>query len=272
MEKKYEEKKMKMFVNFDAFIIALILLSLLLLKYEIVIKVVGIIATVPVILSALWSIKNRKVSIDLLASIALIVSLIEGEWISVAFINLMITSARIFTRYVQIKSHSALQGLLKDKPTKATVERNGEVLDIPVEEVAVGDKVIVELGEKIPVDGMILKGEAMVDQSSLTGESIPVFKKEGDKVLSFSTVVSGNLTVLVEKTGKETAFEKIINLIESSQGKKAKIETVGDVFSKWYISITIVISLAIYFFSGNINLVLSLLLVSCADDIAVAIP
>ena len=272
MKKQYEEKKMRMFVNFDVLILVLILLSLLLLKYEIVIKIVGIIATVPVVLSALSSIKKRKVSIDLLAGIALIVSLIEREWISVAFINLMITSARMFARYVQIKSHSALEGLLKAKPTKATVEREGQILDIPIEDVIVGDTVIVELGEKIPVDGVVKKGEAMVDQSSLTGESIPVFKKEGDKVLSFTTVVSGNLTILVEKTGGETAFEKIIKLVESSQGRKSGIETTGDIFSKWYISVTVIVSLIIYFYSGNINLVLSLLLVSCADDIAVAIP
>ena len=272
MEKKYEEKKLRMFVNLDALIIVLILSSLLLIKYEVVIKIVGIAATVPVVLSALSSIKNRKVSIDLLAGIALVVSLIEREWISAAFINLMITSARMFARYVEIKSHSALQGLLKAKPTKATVERNEKILDVLIEEVVVGDRVVVQLGEKVPIDGIVEKGEAMVDQSSLTGESLPIFKKEGDKVLSSTTVVSGNLTILVEKIGKETAFEKIIRLIESSQGKKAEIETTGDNFSKWYISITIVVSLIIYFYSGNINLVLSLLLVSCADDIAIAIP
>jgi Zn2+/Cd2+-exporting ATPase len=267
-----EEKNIKLFVNFDALIIALILISLVLLKYDIVIKTVGAIATIPVILSAIRAIKNRRVSIDLLAGIALVVSLIKNEWISVAFINLMITSARMFARYVEIKSHSALQELLKAKPTEATVERNGEVIDIPIEELAVGDRVIVELGEKIPADGKIEKGQAMIDQSSLTGESVPVFKKEGDSALSFTTVISGNLTIIVEKIGKETTFEKIIKLVETSQGNKARIETTGDNFSKWYIGTTIIVSLAIYLFSGNVDLVLSLLLVSCADDIAIAIP
>jgi len=272
MEGPSEERAIKKLINLDVFILVSVLLSLFLIKYEIIIKVVGIAATVPVILNALKAIKNRKVSIDLLAGIALTVSLIEGEWISVAFINLMITSARIFARYVEIKSHSALEGLIKAKPTMATVERDGQVFDIPVEKVAVGDRVIVELGEKIPVDGKIEKGEAVIDQSSLTGESVPVFKKEGDNVLSFTTVVSGNIKIVVEKVGKETAFEKIIKLIETAQGNKAHIETIGDNFSKWYIGITIVGSIAIYLISGNIDLVLSLLLVSCADDIAVAIP
>lgn len=272
MEKATEEKKLRLFVNFDALIIVLIVLSFLLLKYEIVIKAVGIIATAPVVLSAINAARKRKVSIDLLAGIALVVSLIEGEWISVAFINLMITSARMFSRYVEIRSHSALQGLLKAKPTTATVERGGEIMDVAIEEVKVGDKVIVELGEKIPIDGKVEKGEAMVDQSALTGESVPVFRKEGNEVLSFTTVVSGNLKIIVEKIGKETAFEKIIKLVETAQANKARIESVGDVFSKWYIAATLIVSLTIYLLSGNIDLVLSLLLVSCADDIAIAVP
>jgi Cd2+/Zn2+-exporting ATPase len=267
-----EEKKINLFVNLDALIIVLILLSLILIRYETIIIVVGIASTIPVAISALISIKNRKVSIDLLASIALVVSLIQHEWISVAFINLMITSARMFGRYVEIKSHSAIQSLLKSKPTTATVEREGKVLDVPVEDLKIGDLVIVELGEKVPVDGTIERGEAMLDQSSLTGESIPVFKKQGDNVLSFTSIVSGNLTIRVEKVGEETTFEKIVKLIETSQNNKAKIQTLGDSFSKWYIIITLIAAIGVYLYTHNLTLVLSLLLVSCADDIAVAIP
>lgn len=267
-----KEKKLNLFINLDAFILVLILLSLILIKYEIVLIVVGIISTIPVVINALIAIRNRKVSIDLLASIALVVSLIEREWISVAFINLMITSARMFARYVEIKSHSALQSLIKAKPTIATIETKDGVIDIPVENIKVGDLVVVELGEKVSVDGTIEKGEALIDQSSLTGESIPVLRKKGDKALSFTTIVSGNITIRVEKVGQETTFEKIVKLIEKSQSNKAKIQSLGDTFSKWYIIITLSLAVIIYFYTGNIGLVLSLLLVSCADDIAVAIP
>ncbi len=267
-----EEKKINLFVNLDALIIVLILLSLILIRYENILIIVGIASTIPVVISALISIKKRKVSIDLLASIALVVSLIQHEWISVAFINLMITSARMFGRYVEIRSHSAIQSLLKAKPTVATVEREGKISDVPIENLKIGDLVIVELGEKVPVDGTVERGEAMLDQSSLTGESIPVLKKQGDKVLSFTTVVSGNLTIRVEKVGEETTFEKIVKLIETSQNNKAKIQTLGDSFSKWYIIITLIAAIGIYLYTHNLTLVLSLLLVSCADDIAVAIP
>lgn len=268
----FKQKRLRLFVNFDFFLILLILASLFLQKYEIVIKIVAIIATIPVVISGINAVRNRRISIELLASIALIASLIEQEWLSAVFINLMITSARIFARYVEIQSHSAIEGLLKSRPLIATVERNGQVIDIPIEQVVVGDRVIAELGEKIPIDGIVEKGEAMIDQSSLTGESIPVLKKKGDKVLSFTNIVSGELTIAVEKIGKDTTFEKIIDLIESSQSAKADIETLGDVFSKWYIVFTLLGSLAVYVFTQNMTLVLSLLLVSCADDIAVAIP
>jgi len=239
---------------------------------EMVLIAVAFIATIPVIFSAISSLKNKKISITLLASIALIASLLEREWISVIFINLMIASARIFFYYVGSKSHSAIEGLLKLKPLTAKIEKDGRLIEIPLEEVKKGDRLVVELGEKIPVDGFIEKGEATIDQSSLTGESKPVFKKKGDTVLSSTTVVSGNLIIEAEKIGKETTFEKIIDLVEKSQANKANIYTLVDRFAQWYIIITLLGSIIVYFFSRDLNLVLALLLVSCADDIAVATP
>jgi Cd2+/Zn2+-exporting ATPase len=272
MEKPDKEKKANFLANIDTLLIVLLLASLVLAKYEALTIAVGIIATVPVVISALRALKNRKISIDLLASVALVVSLINKEWVSAALINLMITSARIFSRYVEIKSHSAIQGLLKSKPTRANVERDGKIISVPIEEVKIGDLVAVGLGEKIPIDGIVEKGEATVDQSSLTGESIPVLKKIGDNALSFTNIASGNLTIRAEKIGKDTSFEKIIKLIAASQDDKAGIETIVDIFAKWYIVLSILVALVIYAISRDINLVLAVLLVSCADDVAVATP
>lgn len=229
-------------------------------------------ATLPVFWSALKSLKNKKISIDLLASIALIVSLIEKQWPSVIFIGLMITSARIFADYTRNKSRSAIESLLKLKPIEATVERDGNFIKIPIEEIKKGDSVIIDLGERIPVDGIVIKGEAEVDQSSLTGESIPVHKKAGDRVFTSTIIVSGNLIVRAEKIGEETTFAKVIKLVEESHKYKAEISTLSEKFSTWYIIITLIGSFSLYLFFQNINLVLAVLLVSCADDVAVAVP
>ncbi|MFA6252422.1 MAG: cation-translocating P-type ATPase [Candidatus Paceibacterota bacterium] len=239
---------------------------------EFFVRAVAIISTIPVFISTLIALKQKKVSIDLLASIALIVSLMQKEWVSAIFINLMITSARIFSIYVKIKSHSAIDSLLNLKPQIAKVERNGKLYEIPLEEVKKGDRVIVELGEKVPVDGFVMRGEATIDQSSLTGESNPVFKKEGDMILSFTTVVSGHLIVQADKIGKETTFEKVISLVEQAQSDKSPIYSSINKFVKWYIVFTLVGAIAVYFFSNDISLVVGFLLVSCADDIAVATP
>ncbi|MCK9578051.1 cation-translocating P-type ATPase [bacterium] len=248
------------------------LFNIPIIKEGMFLQIVAIVATIPVLVSALVTIKNKNISIDLLASIALVVSLYEKEWMPAIFINLMIASARIFSAYVKIKSHSAINSLLDLKPKMAKIERNGKLYDIPLEEVVRGDTVVIELGERIPVDGVVLSGEASIDQSSLTGESVPVFKKEGDSILSFTTVVSGHLIVRADKIGKETTFERIIALIEQAQANKSPIYSFINEFVKWYIILTLSGAIIVYIFSGDIGLVISLLLVSCADDIAVATP
>lgn len=232
----------------------------------------GIIATLPVIYRAFRALRNKKITIDLLAVIALSVSLIKGEWTSVVFINLMITSARIFADYTENRAKNAIKSLLKLRPLKVKIKKGDSFEILPAESVKVGDLVIIETGDRVPVDGIIIEGAAGLDQSSLTGESIPVTKTVGEKVFSSTLNVSGSLVIKTLKVGSDTQFEKIIKLVEESQNQKAGIQTIADKFSSWYVLITLVGSILIYLFTKNLTIVLSVLLVTCADDIAVAIP
>ena len=179
--------------------------------------------TLPVVLSAVRALKARAISIDLLASIALIVSLLAQEWTSAVFINMMLASARLFARYTDSRARRAIASLLKLKPKTAKIDDNGKIKEIPLEQIKKGDSVVVELGERIPVDGTIIKGEASVDQSSLTGESLPVSKTLGETVLSSTIVTDGNIVVRAEKIGLETTLERIIELVEKSQQNIIKI-------------------------------------------------
>lgn len=239
---------------------------------EILLFLVSAIATLPVILSAIEAIRNKKISVDLLASVALIASFAAKQWDSVAFINLMLASARIFGDYTESRAHAAIEGLLKLRPEKIKVRCGSIISEIRVSDVKIGDLIIIESGERIPVDGEIIQGEASIDQSSLTGESIPVPKAVGDKVLSSTLNVSGSLTVRTEKIGKDTTLEKIISLVDESQKEKSNMRTLADKFAGWYIVLAFVGAISIYIFSKDINLVLAVLLVICADDIAVALP
>jgi len=235
-------------------------------------QVIAIIATIPVIFSAYRSVLSKKVSVDLLASIALVFSLLSHEWLSAIFINLMLTSARIFLSYNEAKARKNIESLLKLKPKKVKVKREESIIEIDLKDVIVGDIVIVDLGERIPIDGRVISGEASIDESSLTGESIPINKTEGDQVLSSTLVVSGNLIVETVKIGAETTLEKIIKLVEEAEIDKPDIHTTAEKFATWYLITVFIGSIVAYFISYDLTLVLAIMLVVCADDVAVAVP
>ena len=270
----------KILVVIDKVLVAIFLLVLI-LNYSTIFSphilnilfiITAAIGTIPVLISALVSLKEKKISVDLLASIALVAAMIAQEWTSATFINLMLTSARIFGAYTKRKAQASIESLLKLRPKTTKVKRGKEFVEIPTDEVKKDDLVIVETGERIPVDGTVFQGDASVDEASLTGESVPVSKSKGSPVYSSTLNVAGTLIVKAEKVGQDTTLEKIIRLVDESQREKAKIHTVIDRFTTWYIVLTMGGAVLVYVISGNFDLVLSLLLVACADDIAVAIP
>ncbi len=238
----------------------------------IILAIITVINLLPILISALRSLFYRKITINLLASIALIFAVFNREWHSAVFIGLMLVSARIFMMYTETRARRAIKSLLKLRPSKAHLKIDGRVVDIETEKLKVGDLVLVEVGERVPVDGIVESGQCSIDQSSLTGESEPVAKNEGDQVFSSTLVVAGSLTVRAKKVGEDTTFSKIIDLVEESQSAKAPIGSMAEKFASWYIVATIICALTIYFFSGNLTLILSILLVTCADDLAVAVP
>lgn len=233
---------------------------------------VSFIGTVPVLISAFVALKNRKISVDLLASIALVASLLTQEWASAVFINLMLTSARLFGYYTSDKARAAIKSLLKLRPEIVKVKRGGRIVSIPEKQVAIGDLVVVESGDRLAVDGEVVEGAASIDQSSLTGESMPVEKIAGDDVFSSTLAVSGSLIVKATRVGADTTLQKIVGLVENAQGEKATIRGTADKFASWYIGLTLIGSIGVFVVFRDLNLLLSLLLVACADDIAVAIP
>ncbi len=237
-----------------------------------VLVLVALIATLPVVWSAIKALKERQIGIDLLASIALFFSLLTKEYTSAVFINLMLTSARILGAYTKNRSRKAIQSLLKLKPEKAKIKVGGDIVEVAIDKIKKGDLVIVELGDRIPIDGGVIKGEAEVDQSSLTGESLPIDKKIGDQVYSSTVAISGNLIIKAEKIGEETTLEKMIQLVEKAAQHKPGITTFVEIFTSWYVILMLIGSGILYFISRDLALVLAVVLVVCADDIAIAVP
>lgn len=240
-------------------------------KKEILIGL-SLLAFIPVLINIYFAIIKKRVIIEQLAAIALFFTFLRGEWVSAAFINLMLASARFFGEYVAMRTKNIINQLLKLRPAKVKIKIGETINEIPIEKVRIGDLAVVEPGSRVPVDGKVILGQASVDESALTGESERIVKKIGDKVFSSTFNEFGSLLVKVEKVGEDTTFSKIVGLVEEASRSKTKTEKISDRFSVWYILLILVASILIYIISRNLNLVLSILLVTCADDIAVAIP
>lgn len=141
------------------------------------------------------------------------------------------------------QTSDAIKKLMGLQPKTARIIRNGKQEDIPIEQVVKGDRLVVRPGEKIPVDGVITQGYSSVDESMITGESIPVEKKEGDAVIGATLNKTGSFEFRATKVGSETALAQIIRIVEEAQGSRAPIQSFADRISAWFVPLVIGIAL-----------------------------
>jgi len=179
------------------------------------------------------------------------------------------------------KTSEAIKKLMGLAPKTAIVMRNGKETVVLIEELEIGDLIIVKPGQSIPVDGMVVKGISSVDESMITGESIPVEKNKGDKVIGGTINKNGILSFKAEKVGKDTALAQIIKLIQDAQGSKAPISRLADVISGYFVWIVIAIAvlsfLSWYFLSGlgflfALTILITVLIIACPCALGLATP
>lgn len=233
----------------------------------------AIVGLLPVVWGVIQAFRERGwVSMDMLASVALTFSIIGGEWVSAIFVELMLAAARILDEMTRDRTEKSIRGLLRLRPETARVRTGNTLVTTPVESIRVGDVVVIGLGERIPVDGVMMEGSAAVDESSLTGESLPVHKEAGSRVLSSTLVQVGSVMMRTTHVGKDTTLERVIGLVQSARTQKPKTQTLGERFGAIYITVMFIGSALLLFVTHDVALVLAVVLVVCADDIAVAIP
>lgn len=200
---------------------------------------------------------------------------------SVAVILTLITLGKYFETLSKGRTSDAIQKLMKLSAKEATVIRDGVEQAIPIEEVVIGDRILVKPGEKIPVDGVVLSGHSAIDESMLTGESIPVEKVADDKVYGASINGAGALTIQAEKVGDETLLAQIIKLVEDAQQTKAPIAKIADrvagVFVPTVIGIAFVSALFWYFvmsqtFVFSMTVAIAVLVIACPCALGLATP
>jgi Cd2+/Zn2+-exporting ATPase len=205
-----------------------------------------------------------------------------GEFPEAVVVMLFYQIGELFQSYAVDKSRKSIASLMNIRPDYANLLKNNDVEKVSPEEVQIGDTIIVKPGEKVPLDGIVLEGESMIDTSALTGESVPKKATSGDKILSGGINESGLLKIQVTKEFGESTVSKILELVESASSKKSKSENFITKFAKYYTPIVVIIAvvLAIFpplFIKGQIFLdwlyrALSFLVVSCPCALVISIP
>ncbi len=149
---------------------------------------------------------------------------------------------------------------------------DGEFLEVEVDEVDVGDILLVKTGAKIPVDGTVLTGEGSINEASITGESIPVAKEKGSKVYAGTILDNGTIQIVADRVGEDTTFGKIIELVEEAQDSKSEAERFIDRFSKYYTPAVLVLAFIVWLISRNIELAITILVLGCPGALVIGVP
>jgi len=192
----------------------------------------------------------------------------------------------LFGKYLETRAKSqttnALSELLSLQAKEARVIRNNQEVMIPVEKVVAGDRLIVKPGEKIPVDGIVAKGRTSVDESMLTGESIPIEKDIGEELIGSTINKNGSIEMEATKVGKDTALASIIKVVEEAQGSKAPIQRLADIISGYFVPIVVVIAIVTFIIwmtlvqPGQLELALvaaiAVLVIACPCALGLATP
>ena len=204
----------------------------------------------------------------------------QGEYPEAVFVMLFYQVGELFQSYAVGKSRKSIASLMDIRPDYANVERDGKLLQVDPEEVAVGDTITVKAGEKIPLDGLVLEGSSLVNTAALTGESVPRQVRPGDSVISGCVNQNGLLRVQVTKAFGESTVQKILDLVENASSKKAKAENFITKFARYYTPVVVFCALALAvvppLFVGNwtgwVQKALIFLVVSCPCALVISVP
>lgn len=232
----------------------------------------AVIAGYPIFLKAWKAIRMKMFSIELLVVIAVVGAVIIGEYFEAAAVTFLFLFGAFLESRSLNKSRSSLKALMEMAPLQATVLRDGVRESIMADQVRENETVIIQTGDKIPVDGEVLFGEAAVNESAITGESALVAKNTGQKVFSGSILDNGYLEVIAKSVGENTTFSKIIELVEEAQEGKAKTHQFLEKFAAFYTPAIIIISILVWIITGNVHLALTFLVISCPGALVISAP
>ncbi len=258
-------------------LIAVAFFSKLALGYETVffwiLVVASVIGVAPIAIQAYQALRVKVVSIDLLVTIAVIGAFIIKNVEESAIVTFLFLFGAYLEQRTLNKTRSAIKELTEMAPESALkLMEDGEFEEVDVDEVDVGDILLVKTGAKIPVDGFVTSGSGYVNEASITGEAISVGKDKKAKVFAGTILENGTIQIQAERVGEDTTFGKIIELVEEAQDSKSKTERFIDRFAKYYTPIVLVLSLVVGLIFQDIEIAITILVLGCPGALVIGVP
>ena len=215
---------------------------------------------------------EHDIKADLLVAMALIASAATGEYFAAGEVALIMQIGSLLEDYTSGKAREGIERLIRMTPQTARVRRDGAYAEIPADEVAVGDVLMVIAGETVPVDGTILEGETSIDQSVMTGESIPVDKKAGDTVSSGTVNQFGTFTMRADAVSGDSALQRMVRLAREAEENRAPIVTRADRWATWLVVIALSCAVLTWILTGRFMRAVTVLVVFCPCAFILATP
>ncbi len=232
----------------------------------------SIIGTFPIFLQAFSSLRLKIISIDVLVTVAIIGAFVINNYEEAAIVSFLFLFGAFLEQKTLNKTKNAIKELIDLKPQKALKKVNNDFVLVKINEVEVGDLLLVKTGDQIPVDGIIVKGFGQINQASITGEPIPVEKTINDQVYAGTILENGTLEIETLKIGEDTTFGKIIELVEEASDSKSKTEKFINKFSFYYTPIVLLIALVVGLFTKDIELAITILVLGCPGALVIGVP
>jgi len=240
------------------------------------ISVIGIAATViggyPIFKEAFENIVERKMTMELSMTIALLSALLIGEFFTALVITGFVLAAEVLEGLTVGRGRRAIQSLLDFLPRTVAVRRDGQVIEIPSDQVQVDETVIVKPGGHIPVDGIVLSGRSFVEQAAITGEAMPVEKAQGDAVYAGTMNQSGALEIGAQKLGRDTTFGRIVEAVERAEKSRAPIQKTADRLAGYLVYFALGAAILTFIITHNVRSTISVVIVAGACGIAAGTP
>jgi Cd2+/Zn2+-exporting ATPase len=235
--------------------------------------IASIIGVIPIAIQAYQALRVKVVSIDVLVTIAVIGAFLLRNFEESAIVTFLFLFGAYLEQRTLNKTRSAIKELTEMAPESALKQmENGEFEEVEVDEVDVGDILLVKTGSKVPVDGTVLTGEGHINEASITGESVPVGKRKDSKVYAGTILENGTIQIVADRVGEDTTFGKIIELVEEAQDSKSEAERFIDRFSKYYTPAVLLLSFIVWLISKNVELAITILVLGCPGALVIGVP